>query len=271
MVAETPLTLRLVEAMAAEERDGRPGKPVSVYEAERPTTLAEAETLQDALLRELGWPAAAAWKLVGTTHAGIKALGLGGFFSGFNPPDRLLTTPARLSRRALRQAIAEGELAFRFAMDLPPRSTGYSQDEVLAAIGSAHPAIEIPQSRFQRLGSEGGFALAADNGAAGWSIVGPGTEVAGLDLAGAFEVELKINGETVARGDAYVLAKPPLALVTDHVNRIGRRGWGTKAGEFVLTGSLNPPHDFASALGEGEPTIVADFGAFGDARLTIEP
>lgn len=269
-MTDARLHRRLADALAAEERDGRPGEPVRVAEPERPASLAEAEVLQDALLRELGWSAAAAWKLVGTTHAGIKALGLGGFFSGFNPTGRLLTAPARLPRRALRQAIAEGELAFRFARDLPPRATDYSEDEVLAAIGSAHPAIEIPQSRFERLGSEGGFALAADNGAAGWSIVGPGTDVAGLDLKGAFAVELKIDGETVARGDASTLARTPLALVADHVNRIGRRGWGTKAGEFVLTGSLNPPHDFAGALGMAETTIVADFGPFGAATLTIE-
>lgn len=268
MIADTPLMLRLAGAMAAEERDGRPGAPVRVLEPERPASFEEAEVLQDALLKELGW-AAVSWKLVGTTHAGVKALGLGGFFSGLNPNGRLMTSPARLERAALRQPVAEGEIAFRFGADLPRRAGGYSEAEVRAALASVHPAIEIPQSRFEKLGSEGGFALAADNGAAGWSIVGPGTDISQVDLGGAFEVALKIGGEVAARGDASVLAVPPLALIADHVNRMGRRGWDTKAGEYVLTGSLNPPHDFSGALGEGDLEIVADFGALGEARLTI--
>lgn len=269
MTADTPLLLRLAAAIADEERDGRPGDPVRVEDAERPASLSEAEVLQDALLKQLGWSEAASWKLVGTTHAGVKALGLGGFFSGFNPADHLMTSPATLSRTVLRQAVAEGEIAFRFAHDLPRRATAYTEAEVLAAIGSVHPAIEMPQSRFERLGCEGGFALAADNGAAGWSIVGPGTDIASVDLGGAFAVDLKINGETAARGDASVLAEPVLALLTDHVNRLGARGWDTKAGEYVLTGSLNTPHEFSAVLKEGGAEIVADFGALGEARLTI--
>lgn len=265
---DTPLARRLAEALAAELRDGRPGALVRCGDAERPASFGEAEAIQDAALQALGWTAVS-WKLVGTTHAGVKALGLGGFFSGLNPEGRLLTSPARLSRGAIRQPIAEGEIAFRFGADLPPRASDYSQEEVRAALASVHPAIEIPQSRFEKLGGEGGFGLAADNGAAGWSVVGPGTDIAGVDLGGAFEVALKINGEVAARGDASVLAVPPLALLADHVNRMGRRGFGTKAGEYVLTGSLNPPHDFSGAPGAGEIEIVADFGALGEARLTF--
>ena len=40
----------------------------------------------------------------------------------------------------------EAEIAFLFAKDLPPREKPYSRDEVVAAIASCHPAIEVIES-----------------------------------------------------------------------------------------------------------------------------
>src|SRR5580698_6549278 len=37
----------------------------------------------------------------------------------------------------------EAEIAFLMGKDLPPRDTPYSRDEVVAAIASCHPAIEV--------------------------------------------------------------------------------------------------------------------------------
>src|SRR5271170_3672709 len=40
----------------------------------------------------------------------------------------------------------EAEIAFQMGSDLPPRERAYSRDEVVAAIGSCHPAIEVIES-----------------------------------------------------------------------------------------------------------------------------
>src|ERR1700734_530840 len=40
----------------------------------------------------------------------------------------------------------EAEIAFLMGKDLPPRETPYTRDEVIAAIASCHPAIEILES-----------------------------------------------------------------------------------------------------------------------------
>lgn len=40
----------------------------------------------------------------------------------------------------------EAEIAFLMGEDLPPRETAYSREEVVAAIASCHPAIEVIES-----------------------------------------------------------------------------------------------------------------------------
>src|SRR5262249_802069 len=40
----------------------------------------------------------------------------------------------------------EAEIAFQMGKELPPRDEPYSRDEVVAAIGSCHPAIEVIES-----------------------------------------------------------------------------------------------------------------------------
>ena len=37
----------------------------------------------------------------------------------------------------------EAEVAFRLGHDLPPRGTPYTREEIVAALATAHPAIEI--------------------------------------------------------------------------------------------------------------------------------
>lgn len=44
--------------------------------------------------------------------------------------------------------VGEPEFAFRMARDLAPRATPYSVDDVLNAVATLHPAIELPDSRF---------------------------------------------------------------------------------------------------------------------------
>ena len=44
--------------------------------------------------------------------------------------------------------VAEVELAFRFGAPLPPRDRPYAIGDVMAAVASLHPAIEIPDSRY---------------------------------------------------------------------------------------------------------------------------
>src|SRR6202042_3661328 len=71
--------------------------------------------------------------------------------------------------------VGEAEFAFRFARDLPPRTNPYSVLEVLEAVGTLHPAIEIPDSRFADFVSAGEAQLIADNACAHLFVLGAAT------------------------------------------------------------------------------------------------
>ncbi len=85
-----------------------------------------------------GSPAAAAMDGPWSIAAGVRA-------PIYAPTIR--ATPARMSAMETPQCGVEGEVAFRFRRDLPPRAAPYRREEVAAAL-DACAAIEVVTSRF---------------------------------------------------------------------------------------------------------------------------
>lgn len=236
-------TAALADALAQAEREGRTLAPDL---ARTPASLDEAEAVQTELLERLRWTARA-WKLGASTHGARGALGLSRVFSGAVPAGRCLDTGARLPLAALRQRGVECELALTVrapdartlqgleAADLPER-------EALArrCVLACHSALELPQSRWPTLGAGGPLALVADNGAAGWVVLGPAAAPEALhDVRTG---QLWIDGAPVASGDTSAFVMPPLALLADHLVRLARRGLGATGPTTVLLGSVTPYH-----------------------------
>ena len=71
--------------------------------------------------------------------------------------------------------VAEPEFAFRMRTDLPPRRRPTPCDEVLDAVDTLHPAIEIPDSRFADFVSAGAAQIIADNACAHLFVLGAPT------------------------------------------------------------------------------------------------
>ena len=69
--------------------------------------------------------------------------------------------------------VAEAEFAFRMGRDLAPRTQPYSVEEALDAVATLHPAIEVPDSRFDDFTIVGAPQLIADNACAHLFILGP--------------------------------------------------------------------------------------------------
>ena len=69
--------------------------------------------------------------------------------------------------------VAEIEFAFRMGHTLVPRADAYGVDEVLAAVATLHPSIEIPDSRFDEFERVGAPQLIADNACAHYFVQGP--------------------------------------------------------------------------------------------------
>src|SRR5262249_10216438 len=128
----------------------------------RPGNRAEAYAIQAALEsrtegRLFGW------KIAATSEAGQKHINLAGPMAGRILSEPVIADGGTASMKDNEMRVGEPEFAFRMARDLPPRPAPYSVDDVLAAVETLHPAIEIPDSRFADFVSAGEAQLIADN------------------------------------------------------------------------------------------------------------
>ena len=229
-----------------------------------PPTIADGYAIQHAMVRASGLPAVG-WKIGATNRVAQQMLSLPGPVSGRLLAPFCFESPARLPASDFTIRALEPEIAFRLAVDLPPRDAPYSVVQVAAAVASAHPALEIPDTRLRDWDTLGASAFIADNSAAGRFVLGPAVgNWRERDLA-AIDARLVINGRTVAEGSgADVLGGPLLALAW-LANHLPDYGDHLRAGDLVTTGTCTPIR--RAAPGDH---VIADFGDFGSARVQFE-
>jgi 2-keto-4-pentenoate hydratase len=230
---------------------------------ETPANLIAAYALQLDVAARLGAPSDA-WK-VGSTSAEAQAK------LGTTEPGAA-RVPARFRFSSGEDAPVysahdlwvEAEFALRLGIDLPPRDTEYTKDEIIAAIDGVAPALEIVGSRLPGgLSGAGRLLVTADGGAnialCTGSIV---TEWRQIDLP-AQKVQLHQNGEEVAAGvGAQALGDPVNVMLWIANNQ--RKHDGLKAGEMISTGTCTGLTRVA--LGD---CLRADFGDIGDITLQL--
>jgi 2-keto-4-pentenoate hydratase len=228
----------------------------------RPLDRAEGYAAQRALVRVSGQDVVG-WKIAATSAAGQKHIGVDGPLAGPLLANRVLETGAEVPLDGNIMLVAEAEFAFRFTRGLPPRANPYTRDEVLAAAGSLHPSIEVPDSRYNQFVRVGAAQLIADTACACWFVLGPATSAdwRSRDLV-THAVTAYRNGAQAATGSgANVLGDPRLAL-TWLVNELRTFGDGIAAGQFVTTGTCVIP----VPIGPGDH-IRADFGELGSVEV----
>jgi 2-keto-4-pentenoate hydratase len=229
----------------------------------RPRSLAEGHAAQAALGALAG--EAIGWKIAATSASGQRHIGVahplaGRLFARFAEADG-----ARLDAGPMHMRVAEPELAFRFARDLPARERAYARAEVLEAVGALHLAIEVPDSRFQDFAAAGAPQLLADDACAGFFVAGP--SVPGwrdLDLPALACAIARDDGERHEGAGANVLGDPVAALGW-LVEDCRARGVGLRAGEIVTTGTCARPMPIAPGR-----SVTATFGAQGSVRVRFE-
>jgi 2-keto-4-pentenoate hydratase len=230
----------------------------------RPVDRAAGYAAQREVVRRSGQPVAG-WKIAATSAAGQKHIGVEGPLAGPLLANRVLDNGAKIPLDGNIMMVAEAEFAFKFRAPLPQRANPYTQQEVLAAVESLHPAIEVPDSRYNDFVRVGAPQLIADTACACWFVLGPATTVEWRtrDLVG-HAVAVYRNGEHTATGSgANVLGDPRIAL-TWLVNELRAYGDGTQAGQFVTTGTCVIP--VAIAAGD---RIRADFGDLGSVDVSL--
>ncbi|CCD96460.1 putative Hydratase/decarboxylase [Bradyrhizobium sp. ORS 375] len=205
------------------------------------------------------------WKIAATSEAGQRHINVAGPMAGRILAETVLPVGGIASMAGNAMRVAEPEFAFRFGADLQPRPTPYDVAEVLAAVATLHPAIEIPDSRFADFVGAGEAQLIADNACAHLFVLGEPTTA---DWRSRDLVEerprITLRGKTFVGHGRNVLGDPRVALAW-LVNELSALGITTRAGQVVTTGTCHPPLPIASG-----DVMDADFGDLGRVSVRFD-
>src|SRR5215475_11055625 len=173
------------------------------------------------------------WKIAATSEAGQKHINVAGPMAGRILAETVITNGGTASMAGNEMRVAEPEFAFRMRVDLPARSAPYSVQQVLDAVDTLHPAIEIPDSRFADFVGAGEAQLIADNACAHLFVLGPATSAdwRSMDLIEHRPV-ISMRGERHVGHGRNVLGDPRIAL-TWLANELRQLGINLKAGRVV--------------------------------------
>lgn len=227
----------------------------------RPANRAEGYAIQAALER-FSTTHLFGWKIAATSEAGQKHINVAGPMAGRILAETVIADGGTASMEGNKMAVAEPEFAFRMRVDLPARSTAYSVQQVLDAVDTLHPAIEIPDSRFADFVSAGEAQLIADNACAHRFVLGPPTTAdwRAMDLIEHRPV-IAMRGENFVGHGRNVLGDPRVAL-TWLANELRQLGINLKAGRVVTTGTCHPPLPIRAG-----DFCAMDFGALGKVSV----
>jgi len=204
------------------------------------------------------------WKIAATSEAGQKHINVDGPMAGRILPETIIPDGGTASMAGNEMRVAEPEFAFRMRAALPPRSSSYTVQEVLDAVDTLHPAIEIPDSRFADFVSAGAAQIIADNACAHLFVLGAPTtsQWRALDLVEEKPV-ITLRGKQFIGHGKNVLGDPRIAL-TWLANELSQLGVTLKAGEVVTTGTCHPPLPI-----EAGDVCEADFGSIGRVSVAF--
>lgn len=224
----------------------------------RPDNRAEGYAIQ-AEVAKLSGQNIVGWKIAATSIAGQQHIHVDGPLAGCLLAARARESGARIALAGNNMKVAEAEFAFRMGADLPKRGASYGVDEVLAAVASLHPAIEVPDSRYQDFTRVGAAQLIADVACACWFMIGPEVRAdwRAADLK-HHAVAAWRNGVLAGQGSGANVLGDPRAALAWIANELCTFGGGLRAGEVVITGTCVAPLPVAAG-----DSVNMDFGAFG--------
>jgi 2-keto-4-pentenoate hydratase len=209
--------------LLAARRSG-PGAPFPA--ALSPATEADAYAIQRLVLPEIG--PIGGWKVGASGPDAPPACAP-------MPTGGLHDAPAALDGARFTTRDIESEIAFRLAADLPPRQTPYTRADIVAAIATCHPGIEVLQSRFENPGATSAAANLAD-------LIRHGAYVIGAPIDGwqsldfdTMEVVQTIDGQALRRRGNP--AGDMLRLMVWLANTGAVWAGGLRAGQIVTCGS----------------------------------
>ncbi|WP_291868962.1 hydratase [Bradyrhizobium sp.] len=239
-------------------------KLASLEPSLRPRDRAEAYAIQAAIETHASGKRFG-WKIAATSEAGQKHINVDGPMAGRILPETVIADGGTAPMAGNEMRVAEPEFAFRMRADLAPRNAPYTVQEVLDAVDTLHPAIEIPDSRFADFVSVGADQIIADNACAHLFVLGAPTTSNWRTLDLVEEKPLiTLRGAQYAGHGRNVLGDPRIAL-TWLANELRGLGVTLGAGEIVTTGTCHAP----LPIQPGD-VLEADFGVLGKVSVKFE-
>lgn len=226
----------------------------------RPQSRADGYAVQAALGDQVF-----GWKIAATSEAGQKHINVAGPLAGRIMRDTVIADGGSASMKGNAMRVGEPEFCFRMGRDLAPRPAPYTVDEVLAAVDTLHPAIEIPDSRFTDFAGAGEAQLIADNACAHLFVLGAATSAnwRAMDLVEE-RPQIALRGERYVGHGKNVLGDPRVALAW-LANELRGLGITLRAGEVVTTGTCHPPLPIQAG-----DHFAVDFGVLGRVSVRFE-
>lgn len=202
-----------------------------------PADDAEASAVDDAVAAGLGLPVRG-WKIGCTSEHAQAMLGASGPFAGRVYDVR--ADGAEIGPDALwAEPNLEGEFAFTIGDDLTPVDRPRTRDEIVGAVASIHPAIEMVGGRYARFVGTPLRCLIADAGANTLLVLGPGVAPAEVDLGALASVAatMTVDGHVTGSGTGADVLGDPIEALRWLVAHLGSRDIGLDAGSVVTTGT----------------------------------
>ncbi|HEY1766033.1 MAG TPA: fumarylacetoacetate hydrolase family protein [Terracidiphilus sp.] len=223
----------------------------------QPHTLDEAYALQDIMAEAFG--PMGGWKVGAPSPEATPLFSAMPFWGGYG------SSGVHVVDKYRRLHGVEAEIAFLLGSDLPPRKEPYSQDEVRAAIASAHPAIELLESAFFDPDKAGRLSAIGDLQSNGGFVHGAARpDWQHADLARE-SVTVSVDGAVRFTGTASNSAGTDLLrLVTFLANEGCYRTAGLRAGDWITTGSWS-----GKTLASRGSQVEVEFSTFGVVTLSF--
>lgn len=233
-----------------------------------PVDVDEAMAVDDRVAELTGWDVLG-WKIGCTSEHAQVLLGspepLAGRVYAISETGARIG-PDELGTNRVNDPMIEGEFAFTIGTDLnpgPQSGVAKSRAEVVAAIRSVHPAIEVVGGRFTNFLEVPLFCLVADAGTNTHLVLGPAAEGIDPEQLAAAVGRMTVDGTEVGRGTGADVLGHPITALLWLVTHLERRGISLRAGQVVSTGTLTQVVGLPAGA-----TAVASFDDVGQVSVS---
>ncbi len=231
----------------------RTGEPIEdLPEALQPKDLDEAYALQDRMAEAYG--EIGGWKIGAPTAEATPI---------FAPmPSAWIAGNGAVIGGVRRYRGLEAEIAILMGDDLPPKAAPYSSEEVVGAIASCHPAIEVIETGLLDPLKTARLTMIGDLQIHGGFVYGPA-------VADWQKIDFKAEHVFIAVDDAVRVERTGsntsgnlMRLLPWLANEGSKRTGGLKAGQWVTTGSWT-----GVTLADPRSLVNVKFSAAGEVHL----